>query len=154
MPEQVADRANPEGVEPPTPAMLGRVVDHVATLAERGGIPGAVIAGIIVQVCAGEEDAGDAEQGRRIHLGKGELVARELVRVRDRANPPTPAVTPDGDVLVPPSSLPRRSTSRRWGRAQCSHLLSARRNRIRLDSSGQSIGYSQRCSGAIGMSRL
>ncbi|WP_156455667.1 hypothetical protein, partial [Sphingomonas sp. CCH18-H6] len=55
--EQVADRAHPEGVEPAAPAMLAGVVAHVASLAERGEVAQPVVAGIVVQVRAGEHDA-------------------------------------------------------------------------------------------------
>jgi len=46
---------------------------------------------------------------------------------------------------------PRWITSRPWGRWQCSHLPFARGKRISWDNSAQSIGYSHRCSVAIGI---
>lgn len=61
--EQVADRAHPEGVAPAAPAMLASVVAHMAPLAERSEVARSVVAGIVVQVRAGEHDARDPQRG-------------------------------------------------------------------------------------------
>jgi len=45
--------------------MLGRVVEHVAALAEGGEVVGGVVAGVVVEVRAGEDDVGGAHRSQR-----------------------------------------------------------------------------------------
>ena len=78
--EQVADRAHPEGIEPSAPTMLPSVVTHVAPLAERGEVARPVVAGIMVQVRAGENDTRDAHRGGRVDASEPRLRARQVRR--------------------------------------------------------------------------
>ncbi len=55
---QVADRAQAKDVPPALPSMLGRIVDHMAALAERREIAGHAVARIVIEMRAGEHDIG------------------------------------------------------------------------------------------------
>ena len=67
--EQVADRPHSEGVEPAPPAMFGGVMAHMAALTERREVAWPVVAGIMVQVRAGEHDARDPHWSWRFDAG-------------------------------------------------------------------------------------
>ena len=103
--EQVADRAQPERVAPAPTAMSGRIADHVTSLAERGEIARAVVAGIMVQVGAGENYARDERPGRRVDAGEGELVDSERVRPGQGPHPLSSTIAPGRGVEIPPCSF-------------------------------------------------
>jgi hypothetical protein len=117
--------------------MLGRVVNHVAALAERRQIARTIVGRIVVEVRAGDIDP------RNSH-------AHSDVRA-DYADAPSPSVAPLPAIGIPPAPVTEMKDTGPMGRWQCSHRPLARPKRISFDSSDQSIGYSQRCSGIIGM---
>ncbi len=82
--------------------MFGRVVDHVAALAERGEVARPVVAGIVVQMRASEDYARDPKMSGRVDAGEARLSQRKLVRRRQAAKPPALPVAPGRGVLVPP----------------------------------------------------
>ena len=89
--EQIAQCAAPIGVEPAPTPMLGSVVHHVASLAERGEVAGAVVAGIVVQMRA-----------RDIHP-RGANDRRDIaIRYADATSPPVPPMPVIG---VPPATV-------------------------------------------------
>ena len=86
--------------------MLDRVVDHVAALAERREVARPVVAGIVVQVRAGEDHTRSPQMGWRVDAGETRLRPRQLVRRRQAAKPPALPVTPGRGVRVPPDAIP------------------------------------------------
>ena len=60
---QVADGAQAEHVPPALPAMFGRVVAHVAALAERGEVARQIVPRIMVEVRACQDDIGGPDRG-------------------------------------------------------------------------------------------
>ena len=125
---------------PATPAMLDRVVNHVAALAERREIAQAVVGRIVIE-CA------QAIYTRVIRT----IAARSAPAMRTRRPLPSRQCRRSASHQRP---SPRWKMRAPWGRRQCSHRPLARPKRINFDSSGQSIGYSQRCSAMIGMTIL
>ena len=103
--EQVADRAHLKSIEPPASTMFGGVMDHMATLAERGEVARPVVAGIMVQVRAGKDHARDAQMGGRVDARESRLRPRQIIRRRQAANPPALPVAPACRVLVPPDAI-------------------------------------------------
>ena len=88
---QVAQRAKAKDVPPALPAMFGRVVEHVAALAQGGQIGGHVVARIMVEMRAGEH-----------HIGRADAAQFEAIAHRD----PSPARgSPAGCIAVPPASV-------------------------------------------------
>jgi len=55
---QVTQRSQPKGIPPALPAMLGRVVDHVAALAERFQVRWRTVARVMIEMRAGQDDVG------------------------------------------------------------------------------------------------
>ncbi len=55
---QIPQRAQPEGIPPALPTMLGRVVDHVAALAERFQVRLRTVARVMIEMRAGQNDVG------------------------------------------------------------------------------------------------
>ena len=53
-----------------TTPMFGRVVDHVAALAERSELAGRIVGWIVLQVCARDIDARDAHDRGDISLSE------------------------------------------------------------------------------------
>lgn len=85
--------------------MLPCVVAHVASLAERGQVTRAVVAGVVVEMRTGQDHAGAAErQGRRDACQAG-LCADHGRGARQRPYPPAPAITPAGAGVVPPGAI-------------------------------------------------
>ena len=89
--EEIAQRALIVGVQPAPTPMLGRVVDHVASLAERSQVARRIVSRIMVQVRARDIDPRHADDGG--HCGNG------------CAHPPTAAVTPMPAIGIPPSAV-------------------------------------------------
>ena len=85
--------------------MLASVVAHMAPLAERSEVARSVVAGIVVQVRAGEHDARDPQRGGRVDAGEARLRACQLHRCGQTANPPALPVAPACGVLVPPHPI-------------------------------------------------
>lgn len=81
--------------------MLGRVVGHVAPLAERGEVAGRIVGRIVVQGRAREIDPSDAHDRRDAGTR--------------RAHPPPLAITPLPAIGIPPASI-----------AQVKHALAVR----------------------------
>lgn len=71
--------------------MFGSIVDHVASLAERGQVARAVVGRVVVQMRARGIDPGDAHERRDI--------------VTRRANPMPSPITPLPAIGVPPSTV-------------------------------------------------
>ena len=55
---QIPQRPQPEGIPPALPAMLGRVMDHVAALAERFQVRRRTVARVMIEMRAGQHDVG------------------------------------------------------------------------------------------------
>ena len=89
--KQIAQRASSVRVVPAAPAMLRRIVNHVASLAERGEVAEAVVAGIMVQVRARGVHPGGADDRREI-----------AIRYADAPSPPVPPMPVIG---VPPATV-------------------------------------------------
>ncbi len=53
---QVAQRAQTERVPSALPAMLGRIVEHVATLAQRSEVGWHIVPRIMIEMRAGKDD--------------------------------------------------------------------------------------------------
>ena len=62
--------------------MFGRVMDHVAPLTECGEVMRPVVAGIVVQMRAGEDDARRSHLGRWVDAGEPQSRPRQLFRCR------------------------------------------------------------------------
>ena len=71
--------------------MLGSIVDHMASLAQRSEVAGAVVAGIMVQVRA-----------RGVHPGGADDCGDVAIRYSDATSPPVPPVPAIG---VPPATV-------------------------------------------------
>lgn len=82
--------------------MFAGVMAHMAALTERREVAWPVVAGIMVQVRAGEHDARDPHWTWRFDAGESRLRPRHLVRCRQAANSPALPVAPAPCVLVPP----------------------------------------------------
>lgn len=89
--EQVAQRSTEMGIHPPTSPMLGRVMDHVASLAKRSQLFKATVAWIVM------------EMGTRQHYRCP--LARVKNIVGRSANPPTLPVPPIAAFRVPLPSV-------------------------------------------------
>lgn len=126
--EQVADRAEAERIHLTPAAMLGRIVDHVATLAESREVSRVVVGRVVVEMGTGQDDAGDIDRLASSH-GRWPRAA-------------APAVSPARGLVIPPDALPRRCTCRSWGRRQASHrpqgarLVMNRKQRRALQNEG------------------
>ncbi len=55
---QIPQRSQPKGIPPALPAMLGRVVDHVAALAERFQVRRRAVPRVMIEMRAGLHDVG------------------------------------------------------------------------------------------------
>jgi len=88
---QVPDRAQPKPAPPALPAMFGRVVEHVAALAQRGEVGGIVVAGIVVEMRAGQHNKGRAHR-------------RQPARAANRDAPP-PIGPPASRLAIPPAPV-------------------------------------------------
>lgn len=89
--EQVAQRSTEMGIHPPTSPMLGRVMDHVASLAKRSQLFEATVAWIVMEM--------GARQNHRRPLADVENI------VGRSANPPALPVPPIPAFRVPPPSV-------------------------------------------------
>jgi hypothetical protein len=87
---EVAQGTEAKYVPPPPPTVLGRVVDDVATLAERAKVGRRAVTGIVIEVGAGEHDIG-----------------RPHCRERDalHGNTPTTMIPPITGGRVPPTAI-------------------------------------------------
>lgn len=89
--EQVAYRPPVEDMPPALPAMLGRIVEHVTSLTQRGQVRRRVVARIMVEMRAGEHDKG------RPHARERDALAHP--------DPPTATAPPAPRLRVPPSPV-------------------------------------------------
>jgi len=89
--EQVADRAAVVRVHPAPAPMLGAVMDHVTTLAERGELVERAVAGVVVEVGAGQHH-------RRPGAVSQDVAGRSL-------HPPALAVAPVQPPPIPPAAV-------------------------------------------------
>ncbi len=89
--EQIAQRAPPIGVQPAPAPMLGRVMNHMAPLAERGQVARRIIGRIMVQMRARDIDPRDANDRRDPSAG--------------RAHPASASITPLSAIGVPPAAI-------------------------------------------------
>lgn len=55
---QIPQRPQPEGIPPALPAMFGRIVDHVAALAERFEVRRRAVPRVMIEMRAGQHDVG------------------------------------------------------------------------------------------------
>ena len=60
---KVAQRAQAERVPPALPAMLGRVVEHVAALTQGGEVSRHVVPRVVIEMRASEHDVGGVDAG-------------------------------------------------------------------------------------------
>ena len=95
--EKIADRASPKGIPPASPAMLRRIVDHVAALAECGQIAPAwsAEAGIVVQMGRCKVDR-SARHANCIEGDEGRGATKQA----------TASIAPCSGIGVPPSPIP------------------------------------------------
>ena len=103
--EQIAQRAPAKGVHPAPAPVFGRVMDHVAPLAERSEVARPVVARIVVEVRAGEHHARDEQLRRGLEPGEHELLALDRVGMPERAHATTVPVPPDPAIIVPPHAV-------------------------------------------------
>ena len=103
--EQVAQGAEPEHLAPAPPAVLLPVMEHVAPLAECCEVAGPVVAGVVIQVCAGQDHAGDGEMRGRGDAGEIGLAFLEHLMWSQPAHPLTAAIAPDASFDVPPCTV-------------------------------------------------
>lgn len=87
---QVAQRPVAEAIPPALPAMLGRVVQHVAPLAQRREVRGRVITRIVIEMRAGQHDP------RHPHLRQ---------RNPQRRDPATLGRSPASPLAIPPTPV-------------------------------------------------
>jgi hypothetical protein len=89
--QQVAQCTSTIGVEPSPASMLGRIVDHVAALAQRRQVARPVVAGIMVEMRARDIDAGRPDDRDQIRLA--------------RVRPPPLSIAPMPAIAIPPASV-------------------------------------------------
>ncbi len=89
--EEVTKRATVIRVHPAPAPMLGAVVDHVTALAERGELVERAVAGIVVEMCAGQHH-------RRPGAVSQDVAGRP-------SHPPALAITPAQPFLIPPAAV-------------------------------------------------
>ena len=85
--------------------MLPRIVTHVAGLAERRQVSQTVVAGVVVEMRAGQRHARPAERQGRRDAGEARLRVDHGGGAGQCPYPPAPAVPPAGAGVVPPSSV-------------------------------------------------
>lgn len=103
---QVAQRTQTKDVPPALPAMLGCIVDHVASLTESFQIGRSAVAGIVVEVSASENNIGYSDSGEGEAASDGDPLA--TVRApTSRLRVPPAAVTKMRNALEvrPPTLL-------------------------------------------------
>jgi len=88
---QIPQRSQPEGIPPALPAMLGRIVDHVAALAERLQVRRRAVARVMIEVRASQDDVGHPDPRQC----EAALHRNPLALVR----------SPAQRISVPPSSI-------------------------------------------------
>jgi len=91
--EQIAERFAHSIGKPSSPPMLLTVVQHVAALAERAKISGAVVAGIVIEMSGRQKDFGRSQSG---------IARNRFGKPRYR---PTSIITPYLRVLIPPAAV-------------------------------------------------
>lgn len=84
--------------------MLGCVVDHVASLAERGEVARPVVSRVMVQVSAGQHDAGHTWTWW-VYARQYELDGQKIGQGCQSSDTPALSIAPSRAVLVPPSSV-------------------------------------------------
>lgn len=85
--------------------MLGRIVAHVAALAQGSKVAGAIVAWIVVQMRCGKYYTRNPQSSRRINAGQPRLHTGELVGRKQPADRPALPVAPLGLLLVPPDAV-------------------------------------------------
>jgi len=104
--EEVAQRPAAMCVQPTTTAMLGRIVDHVAALAQGCQLVEGAIAWIVVEVCAGQHHFGPPALGQDVfrwtsHSSPSGAAPVEPLRIPP---PPVPEMK-DAFAMWPPTML-------------------------------------------------
>ena len=85
---QVAQGTLAKDIPPPLPAMFGRVMKHMAALAQCGKIARQIVTRIVIEMCAGEHDIGRPD-------------TRNVEPPPDR-DPSATIRTPIADIGIPP----------------------------------------------------
>jgi hypothetical protein len=103
--EQIPESPELEHLAPPSLAVLLPVVEHVTPLTERREVTGPVVAGVVIQMRAGQNHAGDRQTWGRgdaseialsglEHLGRGKL-----------SHSPAAAIAPGATLSVPTGTI-------------------------------------------------
>lgn len=92
---QVAKRAQAKDVPPSLPAMLGRIVEHVAALAQCGEIARHVVPRIVIEMCTGQHHIGRTN-GRHVEPSPP---------LPPNCNPSATVRTPIPGIGIPPSPV-------------------------------------------------
>jgi hypothetical protein len=109
--EEIANGAEAKHVPPALPAMFLRVVQHVATLTKRSEVGGIVVARVVVQMSAGQDNIG------RPHRSKSEILHRYASAIFS---------APASIASIPPPSIAKvRDTLKVWPLAALAARLSA-----------------------------
>ncbi len=96
--QKIAQRTPAIGVVPPAPAMLGRVVDHVAALAERGEIARRIVGRVVIEVRAGDIHPREPDD-------RGDVCP-------DDTDAPSPPVAPLSAIGIPPATIAKMEDAR------------------------------------------
>ena len=102
---QIPQRPHSKYIPPSLPAMLGRIVDHVATLAKRTQVSWSTVARIMIEVRARQDDIGHPDARKR----EAALHRDPLALVRSPARrigvPPAPVAKMRDPTKVRPTAL-------------------------------------------------
>lgn len=85
--------------------MFARVMAHVAGLTQSGQVAGAVVAGIVIEMRAGEDHAGPAKGQGRGDARQARLLADHVGRGAKGPHAPAPPVPPAPGAVVPRGSV-------------------------------------------------
>ena len=100
--EQVPGGPAAVRVAPPGPAVLGRVVQHVAALAERGEVARPIATRIVAEMAACQDHPGNRQAGNGTEAVQAWLPCLERIGRGQAAHSPAAPVAPTTALGVPP----------------------------------------------------
>lgn len=102
---QIAQGAQPEGVPPTLPAMFGRIMNHVAALAERAQVRRSAVARIMIEVRTRQDDIGHPDARKREAALHRDTLALVRSPARRIGVPPAPVAKMRDPTKVRPTAL-------------------------------------------------
>lgn len=103
--EEIANGTGPKPIAQTASAMFARVMAHVTGLAQRRQIARPVVAGIVIEMRAGQDHAGPAERLRRCDARQAGLRMDHRGGAGQAPHPPAPPVAPARGAIVPPGPV-------------------------------------------------